>query len=55
MMRNSVKSFDILATSLRVLQNYFDAPTKLFSDLYLSSCTCYLTKLLYFSKTVLSM
>jgi len=29
------KSFDILTISLSVLHNYFDGPTKLFSDLYL--------------------
>jgi len=29
MMGNIVKSFDILATSLNVLDNYFDSPTKL--------------------------
>jgi len=33
---NVVKSFDILATSLSVQCNYFDNPTKLFSDLYLA-------------------
>jgi len=30
-MSNSAKNFDILATSLNVLHNYFDGPTKLFS------------------------
>jgi len=30
------KVFDILTTSLSVLHNYFDGPTKLFSDLYLA-------------------
>jgi len=29
------KVFDMLATSLSVLDNYFNCPTKLFSDLYL--------------------
>ena len=33
-MSNAVKKFDILATSLSVLHNYFDGLTKLFSDLY---------------------
>jgi len=34
-MCNVAKSFDILqATSLNVLPNYFDGPTKLLSDLY---------------------
>jgi len=35
MMSNAAKSFDILTSSLSVLHNYFDSPTKLFSDLYL--------------------
>jgi len=35
MMSNATKSFDILATSLNVLHNYFDSSIKLFSDLYL--------------------
>jgi len=35
MMNNVAKSFDILATNLSVLHNYFDGPAKLFSDLYL--------------------
>jgi len=30
------KSFDILANSLIVLHNYFDDPTKLFSDFHLA-------------------
>jgi len=34
-MGNAAKSFNILA-SLNVLHNYFDSPTKLFSDLYLA-------------------
>jgi len=42
----AAKSFDILATSLSILHNYFNGPTKLFPDLYL------LFK--YFSKTILS-
>jgi len=33
MMNNAVKSFDILATKLSVLHNYFDSSTKLFPDL----------------------
>jgi len=33
-MSNATKSFDILAISLSV-HNYFDSPTKLFSDLHL--------------------
>jgi len=33
-MSNAAKNFDILATSLSVLRNYFDNSTKLFSDLY---------------------
>jgi len=47
MMDNAAKSFDILATSLSVLHNYFDSSTKLFSDLYLA-------KFRYFSKTIFS-
>jgi len=31
---NAAKNFDTLATSLSVLQNYFDGLTKLFSNLY---------------------
>jgi len=31
-MSNSIKSFDVLTTSLSVLYNYFNDPTKLFSD-----------------------
>jgi len=46
MTSNAIKNFDILATSLRVLYNYFNAPLKLFSDLYL-------TEFSYFSKTIL--
>jgi len=34
-MMGNAKIFDILATSLNVLYNYFDSPKKLFSDLYL--------------------
>jgi len=30
---NVAKNVDILATSLNILCNYFDIPTKLFSDL----------------------
>jgi len=30
---NAAKSFDIPATNLNDLHNYFDSPTKLFSDL----------------------
>jgi len=36
MMHNATKNFDILAISLNVLHNYFNDPTKLFSDLYLA-------------------
>jgi len=32
---NNAKSCDILATSLSGLHNYFDGPTKFFSNLYL--------------------
>jgi len=45
MMSNATKSFDILA-SLSVLHNYFNNPTKLFSDLYLVTFLLYR----YFSK-----
>jgi len=31
MMSNAAKSFNILATGLSVLHNYFNSPTKLFS------------------------
>jgi len=33
---DAAKSFDVLAISLSLLRNYFDNPTKLFSDLYLA-------------------
>jgi len=33
---NAKKVFDILATGLSVQYNYFDGPTKLFLNLYLS-------------------
>jgi len=33
---NAAKNFNILATNLNVLQNYFDALTELFSSLYLA-------------------
>jgi len=36
MMSNAAKSFHILATSLNFLHHYFDGPTKLFLDLYLT-------------------
>jgi len=32
-MSNATKCFDILATSLSILHNYFDGLTELFSDL----------------------
>jgi len=32
-----IKSFNILATSLNILYNYFDIQTKLFLDLYLAT------------------
>jgi len=35
-MSRAAKSFNIIATNLRILYNYFDNPTKLFSDLYLT-------------------
>jgi len=35
MINDTVISFDIIAISLSDLRNYFDSPTKLFSDLYL--------------------
>jgi len=36
-MNNAAKNFDILATSLSILHNYFDGLTKLFPDLYLGT------------------
>jgi len=45
MISNVIKKFDILATSLNVLHNYFNSLIQLFSELYL---------IRYFSKTVLS-
>jgi len=35
MMSNAAKSLDILATSLSILYNYFNGPTKLILNLYL--------------------
>jgi len=35
-MSDVTKNFNILVTSLNVLYNYFDGPTKLFSVLYLT-------------------
>jgi len=35
-MSNDTKNFDILATSLNVLHNYFDSLIKLFSDPYVT-------------------
>jgi len=35
-MSNASKNFDIPATSLNVLHNYFDSSIKLFSSLYLA-------------------
>jgi len=34
---NAAKSFNILEINLSILYNYFDDPTKLFSDLYLAN------------------
>ena len=34
-MSNAIKNFNILATNLNTLHNYFNSLTKLFSDLYL--------------------
>ena len=36
MMSNAAKCFDILATNLSILYNYFDSLTELFSDLCLT-------------------
>jgi len=47
MISNAVKSFNIPATSLTVLYNYFDSLTKLFSDLYLVKFLGILTKLFF--------
>jgi len=35
-MSNAAKNFNILATSLNVLYNYFHSSIKLFADLYLA-------------------
>ena len=50
MMNNAVKSFDILATSLNILHNYFDNPIKSSSDLYLVSFFRYFSKIVLFVK-----
>jgi len=36
MISNATKYFDILAINLNIPYNYFNSPTKLFSDLYLT-------------------
>jgi len=47
MVNNTAKGFDILAISLiTYLCNYFDNPTKLFSNLYLTKFLDTLAKLL---------
>jgi len=43
-MNHAAKNFDILATSLSVLHNYFDDLIKLFSDSYLVKFLDILTK-----------
>jgi len=42
------KNFDILATSLSILHNYFNSPTKLFLDLYLAEFLDTSTKSFFF-------
>jgi len=46
-MSNIVKNFDILATSLSILHNYFDGLIKLFLDLYLAKFLDALAKLFF--------
>jgi len=36
MMSNAAKNFIILAISLKILHDYFDDPTKLFLDMYVT-------------------
>ena len=48
-MSNAAANFNILAINLSVLRNYFNGPTKLFSDLSVSG---YIFRQ-HFSKTVL--
>jgi len=48
---DTVKCFNILATSLNVLHNYFDGPTKLFSDLYLTKFFDILAQSFFFCKS----
>jgi len=56
---NAAKNFDILATSLNVLHNYFDSSIKLFSNLYLPkfrdfskvlSVLCLINELIFVNK-----
>jgi len=44
MMSNVAKSFDILAINLNIPYNYFNRPTKLFSNLYLAKFCRYFIK-----------
>jgi len=52
MMNNAAKSFDILTAILSVIHNYFNGPTKLFSDLYLAKFLDISTKLFFSRKIV---
>jgi len=45
--KSNVTSFDILATNLSVLYNYFDGLTKLFLNLYLVKFLDILVKLFF--------
>jgi len=53
-MSNDAKNFYILATSLNVIHNYFDDPTKLFLDLYLVKSLNISAKL-FFLRTITSL
>jgi len=47
-MSNAARNFDILATSLSILHNYFDSSIKLFSDLSLAKLLDALAKIVLF-------
>jgi len=46
-MNNGAKKFDVLATSLSVLHNYFDSSTNFFSNLYPVKILDLLAKLIF--------
>jgi len=47
-MNNAAKTFDILAISLNISQNYFNNPTNLFLDLHRIKLWDYFNKIVFF-------